>query len=131
MLAAALALSAAIAPWAQAQVGDQSAPPPASSGSAGTPAEQKSGDVIRIDPEHHPGSLTGTTAPGNETLQGSRLVDINTAKPEELESLPDVAPSRVQAIIANRPYKSKEELVELNILPRSEYDEIKDRLTVK
>ncbi len=94
-------------------------------------AADGSGAYHATRPDQEPGSLTGTTAAGNETLAGSNLVDLNTETANQLRSLPDVAQPRVDAIIRNRPYKSKEELLQRGIMPRSEFDEIKDRLVVR
>jgi len=68
---------------------------------------------------------TGTTA---GTQQQGGLVDINSASAAELDKLPGIGTSRAQAIIANRPYKGKDELVQRKIVPQNVYDQIKDKI---
>jgi competence protein ComEA len=38
------------------------------------------------------------------------VVDINTAKKEELEAVKGIGPKKAEAIVANRPYKSLDDL---------------------
>ena len=59
------------------------------------------------------------------------LLDINSASAEELDALPGVGEARVKAIIAGRPYKGKDELVQKKILPKGVYDKIKDKIIAK
>jgi len=61
----------------------------------------------------------------------AELLDINSATPEELDALPGVGEARVKAIIAGRPYKGKDELVQKKILPKAVYDKIKDKIIAK
>jgi competence protein ComEA len=58
-------------------------------------------------------------------------LDLNTAKEEDLIKLPGIAEARAKAIIKNRPYKAKDELVERKIIPASVYDKIKDRVIAR
>jgi competence protein ComEA len=76
-------------------------------------------------------STTGTTSESRSGAASARLVDINSATPEELNSLPDVGAERAQRIMQNRPYTRVEELRDRGILPKSVYDEINDRLVVR
>jgi DNA uptake protein ComE-like DNA-binding protein len=46
--------------------------------------------------------------------KGSLILNINTASAKELESLPHIGSSRVEQIIAHRPYKSVDELSQVN-----------------
>jgi competence protein ComEA len=48
-----------------------------------------------------------------EPTKRSLIVNINTASEEELESLPDIGPSRADEIIAHRPYKAVDELLDV------------------
>jgi DNA uptake protein ComE-like DNA-binding protein len=59
------------------------------------------------------------------------LIDINTASEEELRSLKGVGDVRAAAIITNRPYKGKDELVQKKIIPQAVYDAIKDKIIAK
>jgi competence protein ComEA len=60
-----------------------------------------------------------------------QLLDINTASEEELRALKGVGDVRAANIIKNRPYKGKDELVQKNIIPKSVYDQIKDKIIAK
>jgi competence ComEA-like helix-hairpin-helix protein len=57
-------------------------------------------------------------------------VDINSASAQELDKLPGIGQARAQAIIANRPFKSKDELTQRKILPENVYNQIKDKIVV-
>jgi competence protein ComEA len=59
------------------------------------------------------------------------LIDINTASEEELRSLKGVGDVRAAAIIKNRPYKGKDELVQKKIIPQAVYDGVKDKIIAK
>jgi len=59
------------------------------------------------------------------------LVDINSASAQELDKLPGVGPARSQAIIANRPYKGKDDLTQRKILPQNVYNQIKDKIVAR
>jgi len=76
-------------------------------------------------------SRTGTTSAAVEGSSTAKMVDLNSATEQELLSLPDVGRDRAQAIIKNRPYRSPDELVSRQIMPKNEFDEINDRITVR
>lgn len=58
-------------------------------------------------------------------------LDLNTATKEQLTSLPGVTATEADRVIAGRPYNEPGDLVTRRIMPKSEYDEIADRLTAK
>jgi competence protein ComEA len=58
-------------------------------------------------------------------------LDVNTATREQLLSLPGVTGAEADGVIAGRPYGDPGELVTHRILPRSNYDQVADRLTAK
>jgi DNA uptake protein ComE-like DNA-binding protein len=68
-------------------------------------------------------SSNGTTATG--------LVDINSASSEDLDALPGVGKARAAAIIKNRPYKGKDDLLNRHVLPANVYNGIKDKIIAK
>ena len=78
----------------------------------------------------------GTTPPGqpaaptSSTAQG-KLVDINHASASELDALPGVGKARADAIIKNRPYKGKDDLVARHVLPQNVYNGIKDKIIAR
>lgn len=59
------------------------------------------------------------------------LVDINSATKAELDALPQIGPARSEAIIKNRPYRGKNELIDKKIIPQNAYDAIKDKIIAK
>lgn len=59
------------------------------------------------------------------------LIDINRAKADELMTLKGIGEARAAAIIKDRPYARKDELVQKKIIPESVYNEIKDRIIAK
>jgi competence protein ComEA len=58
-------------------------------------------------------------------------LDINSATPAELETLPGIGTAYAKKIVDNRPYKRKDELVQKNVVPQATYDSIKDHIIAK
>ena len=58
-------------------------------------------------------------------------IDINSAKKDELMTLKGIGDAYSDAIIKNRPYKRKDELVQKKIIPQATYDGIKDQIIAK
>ena len=65
---------------------------------------------------------TKTAAPATEKL------DINTATKDQLPSLPGIGDAYSQKMIANRPYKTKHDLVTKKVIPQATYDKIKEQI---
>jgi DNA uptake protein ComE-like DNA-binding protein len=55
-------------------------------------------------------------------------LDINTATEDQLKELPGIGDAYAKKIVANRPYKAKDELVEKKVIPKAAYQKIKDRV---
>jgi|SRR6185436_4691624 len=61
----------------------------------------------------------------------AELMDINSASEKELATLKGIGDVRAKAIVKNRPYKGKDDLVKRKIVPQSVYDDIKDQIIAK
>jgi len=59
------------------------------------------------------------------------LIDINSATVSQLETLPGIRDAWAQAIVKNRPYKNKTQLLTRKILPFTAYKAIKDKIIAK
>ncbi|HAL40642.1 MAG TPA: DNA-binding protein [Polaromonas sp.] len=60
-----------------------------------------------------------------------KLVDINSAKKEELKKLPGISDAEAAKIIAGRPYGSKAHLVTRNIIDSGVYENLKQLVIAK
>ncbi|MDI9850044.1 helix-hairpin-helix domain-containing protein [Rhodoblastus sp. 17X3] len=70
-------------------------------------------------------------APAAATPAKPALLDINSASLADLQALKGVGDVRAKAIVAGRPYKGKDELVQKKIIPQGVYDAIKDQIIAK
>ena len=64
-------------------------------------------------------------------LKRDKLVDLNQASKDQIESLPGVTQRQAERIIAERPYKDPQQLVTRRILSQQQYDALKDRVLVR
>ncbi|MBK3734111.1 helix-hairpin-helix domain-containing protein [Azospirillum brasilense] len=84
-------------------------------------------------PAMPPGHSGTTTAPpmgsgSSSSTAKAKVIDLNTAGKDELQTLPGIGEARSEAIVKNRPYRSKDELVSKKIVPQNVYDDIKGRI---
>jgi DNA uptake protein ComE-like DNA-binding protein len=66
-----------------------------------------------------------------KTAAKTELIDINTASADELKSLKGIGDSYSAAIIKNRPYKGKDDLVHKKVIPEKTYAGIKSQIIAK
>jgi hypothetical protein len=57
--------------------------------------------------------------------------DLNTARKDQLLSLPGATAAEADRVIVGRPYNEPGEVVTRRIMPKTEYDKIADRVTAK
>src|SRR3989442_12274775 len=58
-------------------------------------------------------------------------LDINSAAADELKALKGIGEADAKKIVENRPYKTKDELVQKKGVPKATYDRIKDQIVAK
>ena len=59
------------------------------------------------------------------------LIDVNTAPAATLKTIPGIGDAYSAAIIKNRPYRGKDEIVSKAGVPQATYDKIKDKIIAK
>ena len=83
------------------------------------------------EPYQNPKGSTGEQSDKDRGSGRSNLIDINSASADELKSLPGIGDDYCAAIINNRPFENKRQLVTRNVLPQATYDRISERIVVR
>jgi len=79
-------------------------------------------------------TTSGSNAAGSAMSAAKSMadkLDINTATLDQLKELPGIGDAYSQKIVAGRPYRAKNELVQKKIIPQGVYDKIKDMIIAK
>ena len=69
-----------------------------------------------------------TVKPAAVSTKKMELLDLNTATREQLVALPGIGETYADAIIKNRPYKAKGDLVSKKVIPSAAYKKIRTRV---
>jgi competence protein ComEA len=59
------------------------------------------------------------------------LLDINSASADDLKALKGIGEADAKKIVENRPYRTKDGLVEKKVVPKATYNRIKDQIVAK
>lgn len=89
------------------------------------------GMVSAADKDAKAASKAETKAENKAENKAEDKIDINRASAEELRKIDGIGEARSAAIIKGRPYRSKDELVSKNVIPKAVYDKIKERIIAK
>jgi competence protein ComEA len=106
---AAMAQSAATTPTTASTKTQQPAAKPAPAPAAAKPAAAKPAAAKPAAPK-------------------AEMLDLNSATREQLVALPGIGETYADAIIKNRPYKSKNELVSKKVIPAAAYKKIRTKV---
>lgn len=104
---------------------DQEAPATASTPPL-TPSTTRGADKASQRPQREV-DREPSASPG----RSAEKVNINTASQSELESLLGIGPVKAQAIIDNRPYKTKEDIMKVPGIKEGVYAQIEDQIKVR
>ena len=79
---------------------------------------------------HRPGAAASVAPARTSQPAGTMLVDVNSADEKTLDALPGVGPARAKAIIANRPYTEKQQVLSKKAVPSNVFAGIEDRIAL-
>jgi DNA uptake protein ComE-like DNA-binding protein len=77
------------------------------------------------------GKAPAKSAAAQKSVPDSEKLDLNMASEDDLIKLPGIGAARAKAIIKNRPYKAKDELVGRKVITASVYEKIKEQVIAR
>jgi competence protein ComEA len=77
------------------------------------------------------GPLSAQTGKASQSTPASDLIDVNHANAAKLKSLPGIGDAYAAAIVKNRPYRNKAQLLSKGIVPQATYNKIRDKIIAK
>ena len=82
-------------------------------------------------PKSSKSKAAATSSPAASSSSSSKLIDINSASQDDLKSLPGIGDAYSAAIVKNRPYANKSQLVSRKVIPQATYDKISGQIIAK
>lgn len=75
-------------------------------------------------------AATATAKPASTRMAVKKveMLDLNSATREQLVALPGIGETYADAIIKNRPYKAKDELVSRKVIPAAAYKKVRTKV---